>query len=211
MRLLSTLIKFVQLTSVKYGIDESHSLGHSLNVLHNVHEIYTASVHQYPYLAEQEPIFYTSAIIHDMRDRKYIDPEIGIQEINNVLYRKLKPYEIEGIKHIINTMSYSNVKVNGYPTLGKYQMAYHIVREADLSSAYDFDRAIIYNMYKTNGDFFKSYENALDIFENRVLKHHEDGLFVTDFSKDKGYKLKIKALMQIQQWKRIIDSYDKYI
>jgi hypothetical protein len=211
MRLLSSLIKFVQLTSLKHGIDESHSLGHALQVLHNVHEIYTASVNQFPYLKDQEPVFYTSAVVHDMIDKKYQDPKIAIKTIDDVLYRKLKPHEIEGIKHIISTMSYSTVKRDGFPNLGKYQMAYHIVREADLLAAYDFDRAIIYHMNKTNGDFLKSYENAFEIFQTRVLRHHEDDLFVTDYAKTKGYDLKFKAHMQIDHWKKIIESYEKYV
>jgi hypothetical protein len=199
------------LTSLHNGIDESHSVGHALNVLHNVHEIYTASLPIYPYLKEHEPVIYTAAIVHDMCDGKYVNKQEGIQKINDVLYCKLKPQEIETIKHIISTMSYSVVKRDGFPTLGKYQMAYHIVREADLLAAYDFDRAIIYHMNKSNGDFINSYENAIAIFNSRVLRHHEDALFITDYSKEKGLELKFKALMQMDHWKKIIDSYEKHV
>ena len=42
-------------------------------------------------------------------------------------------------------MSYSKVKVHGYPELGDYQLAYHIVRESDLLTAYNIPRSIVYN------------------------------------------------------------------
>jgi len=64
-------------------------------------------------------------------------------------------------------------------------------------------------MYKTDGDFLKAYKNALDLFENRVLLHHKDELFITEYSKKKGLELHDKALLQMQSWKKIIDSYDR--
>ena len=141
----------------------------------------------------------------EMKEKSQKD---GIHQINDLLKHKMNYHEIDKVDQIISTMSYSTVKKNGYPDLGEYQMAYHIVREADLLTAYDFDRSIIYHMYKTNGDFFKSYENAIDIFDNRVLKHHIDNLFITDYSKKKGLELHNSALIQIQSWKKIINTYD---
>ena len=209
MKLLATLLRFVQMTSMKYKIDESHSLGHSMEVLHNANDIYMNSRFKYPELHDQDVVIYTAAIIHDMCDKKYLNQTDGINQINDLLKHKMSYRDIETTSKIISTMSYSTVKKVGYPKLGKYQMAYHIVREADLLSAYDFDRSIIYHMYKTEGDFFKSYENAIDLFENRVLKHHKDELFITDYSKQKGLELHDKALLQISSWKKIITSYDR--
>ena len=40
----------------------------------------------------------------------------------------MKNNDLEVIGKIIGTMSYSKVKANGYPDLGEYQLAYHIVR-----------------------------------------------------------------------------------
>lgn len=209
MKLLSSLLKFVQLTSIKNNIDESHALGHSMEVLHYANNIYMDSIFKYPEIRYQESVIYTSAIIHDMCDKKYLNQSDGINKINHFLTNKLNYNQIDKINQIISTMSYTNVKQNGYPNLGNYQMAYHIVREADLLTAYDFDRSLIFHMHKTNSDFLKSYDNALDIFENRVLKHHSDGLFVTEFSKRKGEELHNKALMQIKTWEKIISSYER--
>lgn len=209
MKLLSSLMQFVKFTSFQHKIDESHALGHSMEVLHYANNIYMENIFKYPELRYQEPVIYTSAIIHDMCDKKYLNQSDGINKINHFLTNKLNYYEIDKINQIINTMSYSHVKQNGYPNLGNYQMAYHIVREADLLTAYDFDRSIIYYMYKTNSDFMKSYENALQLFDNRILKHHEDGLFITDYSKKKGKELHDKTLLQIETWEKIMASYER--
>jgi len=209
MKLLSTLLQFVKLTSIKHNIDESHGLGHSMEVLFNAHQIYNDNIFKYPFLHSQESVIYTSAIIHDMCDKKYINQTQGIYEINHLLNHKMSFADICMTDKIISTMSYSNVKRNGFPDLGNYQLAYHIVREADLLAAYDFDRSVIYHMHKTDGDFLKSYENAIELFENRVLKHHKDELFITDFSKKKGLELHNKAIIQMNAWKKIIDSYNR--
>lgn len=209
MKLLSSLLQFVKLTSAKNNIDESHALGHSMEVLHHANDIYVNSVFKYPEIRYQESVIYTSAILHDMCDKKYLNQSDGLNAINHFLTNKLNCHEMDKINQIIKTMSYSNVKQHGYPNLGNYQMAYHIVREADLLTAYDVDRSIIYHMYKTNSDFLKSYENALHVFENRILKHHSDDLFITEYSKKKGEELHNKALLQMESWEKIIESYKR--
>jgi predicted DNA-binding protein YlxM (UPF0122 family) len=149
----------------------------------------------------------TAALLHDMCDKKYMNQTWGIQQINEFLTDKLDYCEIKFTKEIMHSMSYSAVKKHGFPVLGKYQMAYHIVREADLLAAYDFDRSIIYHMYQTNGDFIESYDNALQLFEDRIFKHHADQLFITDYSKHKAHQLHRDAILQIQTWKRVVELY----
>jgi hypothetical protein len=179
-----------------------------MEVVHYANQIYMNNLIKYPELHNQEAVIYTAAIIHDMCDKKYLNQTTGIREINDLLKYKMNYHEISIVDKIISTMSYSTVKQFGYPNLGTYQMAYHIVREADLLTAYDFDRSIIYHMYKSEGDFIKSYDNAVDLFNNRVLKHHTDDLFITEYSKKKGMELHNNALLQMQSWKKIINTYD---
>jgi len=209
MKILPALIRFIQLTSKKYNIDESHGLSHSMNVIHYSNEIYKSLVTVHSKLKEQESVIFTAAGIHDMCDIKYMSPIDGISEIQSFLTYKLKPIEISAIKDIITTMSYSKVKTDGFPELGEYQMAYHIVREADLLTAYDIDRSIIYHLNKSGGDFLDSYKNARELFDHRVLQHHRDNLFVTEYSKKKGAELHEKALERIKSWDFIIQSYEK--
>jgi len=204
MTLYTTLFNFVLCTIAKYNIDESHGLSHSMNVLHNAHTIYQNQLKENPYLEDQEKIIYSSAILHDMCDNKYMDVENGLNEINNVLTNHLSQEETNIVKTIINTMSYSKVKKQGYPYMGKYQLAYHIVRESDLLAAYDFDRCMIYHMNKNDSDVRKAFRNAEELFNTRVLRHYEDKLLVTDYSQMQHTLLSSSARVRMRSWKNIL-------
>jgi len=217
MSLLTKLFQFVLLTSKEYNIDESHGLSHSMNVLHFAHNIYEAEKINYPILESQSKIIYVSSIIHDMCDKKYLDENTGLKEINHFLEDKLTPGELDITKRIINTMSYSKVKKQGFPELHEYQMAYHVVREADLLAAYDFDRCMLYNIHMQtkstinnptpiNNDIkiLDAFNNASELFQNRVLKHNHDNLFVTNYSKHNYLPLHIDAIKRINTWKNIL-------
>lgn len=203
MLLLPKLINFALLTVNRFHIDESHGVSHALDVLHHSHNILESELPNHPYLETQRDIVYTSALMHDLCDKKYMNETTGVQNIDTFLQTNtsLTTDEIQVVDKIISTMSYSKVKTKGYPDLGKYQMAYHIVREADLLSAYDIDRSIIYNMNNVVVDFSSSLENALSLFEVRMFKHNEDNLFVTEYSKKLSLQLEKKALDRIRIWK----------
>jgi hypothetical protein len=194
--------------SKKYSVDESHGLLHSMNILNYANTIYEYEKINFPFLQAQEKIIYVSAIIHDMCDAKYMNEAEGIKEINNFLENQITNDEINIIQNIISTMSYSKVKKNGFPCLGDYQMAYHIVREADLLTAYDFERCMIYHLNKQNNDnnVVDAFCNAKKLFENRVFKHEEDGLFITSWSKNNHLHLHSQALTRINVWEKIIKN-----
>jgi hypothetical protein len=176
-----------------------------MNVLNFAHNIYINELPDFPFLKEQERIIYTSAILHDMCDKKYMNENEGIYEIEEYLQEKLYPIEIDMTKTIISTMSYSTVKKKGYPLLGTHQLAYHIVREADLLSAYDFDRCMIYHMQKNKSSSFEeSFENANELFEKRVLKHIDDHMIGTKYGIHKSITLHNQAKQRIQSWRKIV-------
>lgn len=204
MSLYTKLFNFVLYTTSKYNIDESHGLSHSMNVLHTAYNIYQSEVKKSPYLEDQQTIIYSSAVLHDMCDNKYMDVETGLDEINNVLTSHLSQEETNTIKTIINTMSYSKVKKQGFPSLGKYQLAYHIVREADLLTAYDFDRCMIYHMSKNNSNVREAYYNAEELFHNRVLRHYEHDLLTTEYSQTQHVLLSSFARIRMRNWKTIL-------
>ena len=205
MSLLTKLFHFVIYASSKYNIDESHGLSHSMNVLNFAHNIYINELPEFSFLKDQERIIYTSAILHDMCDKKYMNENEGIHEIEEFLQEKLDPIEIDMTKNIISTMSYSTVKKKGYPLLGKYQQAYHIVREADLLSAYDFDRCMIYHMQKKKSSSVEeSFENANELFENRVFRHIDDHMIGTKYGIHKSLLLHNQAKQRIQTWRKIV-------
>jgi len=79
-------------------------------------------------------------------------------------------------------MSYSTVKLYGYPKLNNYNLAYHIVRESDLLAGYDVERCIMYQMFIGKSDYLESLNKVKEVFENRVFKYIKDDLFINDYS-----------------------------
>ena len=202
--LINSAISYVIQTSNFYAIDESHALKHSMEVFHLTNKIYESEIIQNPFLKEQKDIIYASAILHDMCDKKYMEEKEGLIKINDFMKDYMTDIKLDILTKIISTMSYSKVKINGFPTLDEYQLAYHIVREADLLTAYDVDRCIIYSMMVEKLSYINSITRTIGIFENRVLKYRSDNLFVTGYSKNLSRVLHHKALKDLDNLKKII-------
>jgi len=181
----------------KFNIDESHSLKHSMEVYNFALKIYETEVITNPYLEQQKDIIILSAILHDTIDKKYVSEDVGIKEISEYMKPYIASEKLDIIFQIITTMSYSTVKKNGLPSLNEYQLAYHIVREADLLAAYDIDRCIMYSMYTKNNNYLLALDAAVILFENRVLQHRKDKLFITKFSKKLSLQLHKNAKKDI--------------
>jgi hypothetical protein len=196
--LINRGFRYVIETSEVYKIDESHALKHSIEVYGWTKKIYNSELIQNPYLEDQKEIIYMAAIGHDMCDKKYMNEKEGIIQYQNYLSDQMTPPDLEIMGNIIGTMSYSKVKVNGYPNLEKFQLAYHIVRESDLLSAYDIDRCIIYGMYVEKLEYDMALKRAIELFDSRVLKYRSDNLFVTEYSKKESLKLHKKAIKELE-------------
>jgi len=214
MKLISTTLSLINLinygfkyvvdNSEIYKIDESHALKHSMEVYGFAKNIFETELIKTPYLEDQKRIIYMAAIGHDMCDKKYMDEKEAIIRYQTYLSDFMNSDELDIMGNIIGTMSYSKVKVNGYPNLGDYQLAYHIVREADLLAAYDIDRCIMYSMYKNNKSYSDSLIEAIELFDNRVFKMRQDNLFTTSFAKKESIKLQLKAAKDVELYKNNI-------
>lgn len=240
MDIFNQMFQYVLWMSAKHHIDESHSVGHSLNVLYYADQIYNSEKKAHPILKKQKNIIYASAVLHDMCDKKYVDEKDSLQQLDVFLniHTPVKNYdysteifgqsilpkstvvnksgyftelELNAIKQIISTMSYSKVKKTGFPELGPYKYAYHIVRESDLLTSYDFDRCILYDLHKNKQTLEQSFQNACDIFEKRMMKYNEDQLFLTDYSKKKSVELEQYCLLRIQHWKALLKPSTKLL
>lgn len=196
-QLIDYSMRFVINTSNMCRIDESHALSHSIDVFSYANMIYKSEVKKFPELCEKQDVIYLSAILHDMCDDKYMDIDDGIKNIEGFLKNYVDDTKISAVKDIITTMSYSKVKKYGFPTLGENQLAYHIVRESDLLTAYDFKRSVVYNMFNTDDRYSESILCADKLFESRVLRHFEHGLFITDTGKEIAKKLHEATIQDI--------------
>jgi hypothetical protein len=165
-------------------IDESHAIKHSMEVMRFATAIYHSELESNPHLSAHLTIIIAAAILHDMCDHKYVPCESdAIRQIREFMSGHLTSTELDIIVSIITTMSYSKVKKNGYPDLGEYQLAYHIVREADLLAAYDMDRCTIFGMFVNDLDYTTAVARASELYNTRVMRYISDGLFITEFSK----------------------------
>jgi glycyl-tRNA synthetase alpha subunit len=175
-----------------------------MDVFFHANEIYEKELLKSPFLKNHKDIIDTSSILHDMCDKKYMNEKYGLNRISEYMKDKISTNDLEMSLKIISTMSYSTIKKNGFPKLNEYQLAYNIVREADLLASYDFDRCIIYQMLKNDESYEKSIIDAKNLFENRVFKYIDDGLFTTTHSKLLAQNYHMNALQRINSLNRFV-------
>lgn len=204
--LLNKLFHYVLLTTTKHQIDESHGLSHSMNILTLANNIYQQELSRCPEIQQHENVIYVSAALHDMCDKKYMNQTKGLEDMHCFIQSLeiLNDKELKAVQDIVSTMSYSYVKEHGFPDLGDYQMAYHIVREADLLCAYDFDRCMIYSMYQRKCSIQDAFDDAQALFERRVFRHNEDELFFTQFAQNNYVHFETGSHVRIAHWKNIL-------
>jgi HD superfamily phosphodiesterase len=192
------------MTISKYKIDESHGIIHAMNVLHNCDHLIDSVIQKQPEIEEHRKIIYSAAILHDMCDKKYMNEDEGMKEIKSYIYDSISNTELDVMENIVSTMSYSKVKKKGFPELGQYQTAYHVVREGDLLAAYDFDRCMIYHMTQNNTDVHSAFQDAYNLFQARIFKHQEDGLLLFPYSNEQHTILSGQAHIRVQHWRKML-------
>lgn len=201
---LSKLFNIVLMTISKYKIDESHGIIHAMNVLHNCDHLIDSVIQKQPEIEEHRKIIYSAAILHDMCDKKYMNEDEGMKEIKSYIYDSISNTELDVMENIVSTMSYSKVKKKGFPDLGQYQTAYHVVREGDLLAAYDFDRCMIYHMTQNKANVHSAFQDAYNLFQTRIFKHQEDGLLLFPYSNEQHTILSGQAHIRIQHWRKML-------
>jgi K+ transporter len=199
--LINAAFNYVIKTSELYNIDESHALKHSMEVFNYANKLYNVESVNNEFLHNQKDIIISSAILHDMCDKKYISECSGIMRMKYHMSEYIPSNKLKIVEQIISTMSYSKVKQFGFPNLGEYQLAYNIVRESDLLAGYDLDRCIMYGMYMEKLSYTDAIKRALELFEHRVLKYNEDKLFTIYESKHISFILHSKLIKDIENYK----------
>ena len=185
----------VQALTEKYNIDESHGLSHSLSVFRFAKEIYASELETHPELYEQKKIIFTAAVLHDMCDKKYMNEQDGVADICAFMrtHSSIDETSLAVIVRIITRMSYSIVKKRGFPDLGEHQLAFHIVREADLLAAYELDRCVVFGMKVNKLRYSASADQARDLYATRIAKYLDDGLFITEYAQKRAADLYARA------------------
>ena len=192
--IVNAAFQYVINTSKKYCIDESHALKHSMEVFQSANKIYISECNKNRYLIKQKNIIDVASIVHDMCDKKYINVDDSIKEMNIYMKDHLNLNEMTMVNNIISTMSYSYTQQYGFPDHSAYQLSYDIVREADLLASYDIDRCIIYGMMQENIPYSKAVERAINITTSRTLTYKKKNLFKTEYAINKSTELHDKCV-----------------
>jgi len=194
--MLDKLFKFVTETCDEFNIDESHGLTHSIQVYRYGLQIYNKVLISNPKIELLENVIICSCILHDMCDYKYMDEKVGIKRIIKLLEDLcLDKEQINLISVIVTTMSYTKIKINGFAKFDNLidELAFHIVREADLLAAYDFDRSVVYAIECKGATWTEANKETVDYFKSRVLTQISDGLFTIPVSLEIARKLHLLA------------------
>jgi len=223
--IINRCIGYIKRKVIEHNIDESHGLGHALQVLNYCYKIYDSVIEEFTLNKEYDliqklellkHIIIISALLHDMFDRKYITDskklENFLEEDLNTLFSDLISSEhILTIISIINTISYSKVMKEGYVMFhfmetDEYQTIWHIVREADLLDALaEFKRCMIYTINHQTNEICETFKKAEALFNIRMFKYFDNHLLTTNYSKEKAKLLEKEAREDIENWRRILN------
>jgi HD superfamily phosphodiesterase len=203
-------MEYVKIRSLLYKIDDSHNHKHSAAVFKEGRKLMDMKVKHFP--PNNRLIVYLGCLLHDMCDRKYMDEKKGLENIRDFLTSecKLDDEIVNAVTKIIPRMSYSKTIKNNSFVLPDdlhdfpYIDEYHIIRHADLLTAYDLLRPIDFR-YGVDLKFEKNMNEILseadNIIKNRVLKMIDGNIFVDKESKYLAQMYHKKALNQYNRWK----------
>jgi hypothetical protein len=203
---MDKIIEFITNTCIKYNIDDSHGLEHSIATLDWSLKISK----DIEYSKGESYIIQLSCLLHDMCDKKYMDEKEGIKNITNFLKYELNAGEdiIDPVVFIINTMSYSKVIKHGYPDFKNdksLELCYHIVRNSDLLESYDPERCIGYQI-RCGGSRRDGIVKMLELFDNRILKLITDGYINLAPAIEYAQELHRDALNILDKYKSELDN-----
>ena len=86
----NAIFNFIRTTCDKFAIDDSHGLKHSMDVFKYSQRIFKHEIVENTFLQNHERIIYTSALLHDMCDNKYMDEEEGLVRIRTFITSDLQ-------------------------------------------------------------------------------------------------------------------------
>ena len=175
---LSNLYAFVQQMCKEYNIDESHDVTHARDCVN-----FAEAIMDWNCSDEEIKIIRYAAALHDCVDKKYVSPSIATQKVREFLLSEgWDNIHIDAVINIINTMSYSYLNKQlldgrpNYPDHGKWQRAYHTVRQADLLSSYRVQRCYLYQkrIYPTMSEY-ENWQKVSALFQVRMFKYVTNG------------------------------------
>lgn len=191
-------------------IDDSHNEKHSKEVL-----FWTIDILRHP-KTTKDPLKIKMAaqcaLLHDALDRKYATDFSSTVSDHLQLFHTED--EVEVMMKIMRTMSYSEIRKNGFPTWiqeSPYQQLFHIVREADLLSSYNLARMVEYRRHLGGFTDQKIKDEIVELYDRRMGRLVEHGLFVLPGSAERAAQLdgiaraKLRMLLTLELHEQNLD------
>lgn len=214
---ITKIIHFI-IQNTNHYLNNENNLEQSLNVLHFTNDIYQKEIIKNPLLKNKKNIIFISSLLYVIINNNQINKIQEIELLNTInffLKREyneiLDSYEINSINKIITTISYSYVILNGYTNFDddkELEISYHIVRESNLLSGYDFNKCLNFTILKNQNLSFKdNFEKTETIFKIRILNYIEKNLFILEYSKKIANYLHKKSIKTILKWKILLNYF----
>lgn len=194
----SELFAFIDKCCVEQNIDESHGRTHAEACMGWVENLlYTES----DVSDDERKLALYSAALHDMCDKKYTDVSNATIQIHSWLLGQGWTTEFADVLiRIIRSISYSKLKLlvqDGkpvFPSFGKWDRVYHIVRHADLLDGYLVGRCFLYtkHVYPNIKDD-ACWEIVEDLFKVRMFRYVVDGWIFLPEALKYAHQLEIRA------------------
>ena len=195
---------FCEEACTRLGIDTSHDVSHMARVAH-ITAVLNAKCGK-AVTQEEENVMILAAFTHDLCDRKYVEPDSELLTIRTWLLSLVTEDQCDAVLKIITTMSYSKVSKCGYPTdLGKWELAYHHTRVADLIDAYSLRRCYEYQTH-ANPEMAEldKWAAVADLFESRVFTQKDRYILpVCPYAADIVEPLHAEAVEAVSLLKRL--------
>lgn len=185
---------FVERMCLKYCIDESHDVSHSKDCVYFAKELMPLNVSE-----DLRTVILFAAAVHDTVDKKYTSFE-AVNEVREFFQSINLPTPlISAIIDIITTMSYSFLVSRrkeslSFPDHGKWQEAYHIVRNADLLCSFRVKRCFQYQKHLTPEiSDNEAMKKVADLFQTRVFAYEINGWLTIEKARSLSTSLREKA------------------
>ena len=161
--------------------DSSHDMTHFVNVYNYAKKIVENDYKDGTLIKnigreDSIKILLNAAFCHDLIDGKYVDSEKAIKELRNVFLDNGYDKEYtEIIIYLIDNMSYSKRRKEGFQIKKEYELILNILCDADMLDAYRIERVIAYQSTKSD-DVERNLKWVKTILVKRILRYKDDWL-----------------------------------
>lgn len=194
--------RFAKKMGESVGMDESHNHIHGKEVLFWATDILPRNMSM-----NHRRMVGHCALLHDLIDPKYVIVD-ATRRVEAHLMETETRGDTEDMMTIMKTLSYRKTR-HGFPgwleTRPQLSPVFHTVREADLLSSFNLARMVWYRQALGGFTQEKIREEMRELFEERMGRLMERGLFVSERGRTRAGQLEALARLRMEV---VLDNLD---